>query len=519
MEKIESAPDVDVVRAWLVELVAGYLECPPSDIVPGESLSEYGLDSVYSLTVCTDIEEKLGLSLEPTIIWDYPSIDALTGVLVKLLAARTDPGRDNPAAGQGRSLPSEALAAEARLPDDIRPDAEAIPASDAPYRHVLLTGATGFAGAFLLREILDRSEARVFALVRAPDTGAGLDRVRANLRSYGLWREADAQRLVIVPGDLGLPGFGLPDDAYADLAERIDVIFHNGAAVNFVLPYARLKSVNVLGTQEVLRLACRRRLKPVHFVSSMGVFPERAGVNHFAETELEVPDDVTGSYRQSKWVADRLVTLAGQRGLPVCVYRPGNITGTQTTGVCTTDSIINDLLKGCIQAESAMEFKIDMLLIPVDFCAAAVAHIGLSGRWHGTIFNMPGARSLRWSKFIDMVNGYGYPVRTVPYGEWYARMSAPEAANNALRSYMPLFQKNAPSADIGVSGNEPRVATGNLDAALAGTGIECRAVDESLMETYLDYFRSIGHLPPPPSHALAMSRDAEGSIVADVADL
>ncbi len=73
---------------WLAELIAKYVRRAPEEIRPDVPLAEYGLDSVYALTLAGDIEDHLGLSIEPTLMWDYPTIETLAQAL--LLLARRD---------------------------------------------------------------------------------------------------------------------------------------------------------------------------------------------------------------------------------------------------------------------------------------------------------------------------------------------------------------------------------------------------------------------------------------------
>ena len=84
---------------------------------------------------------------------------------------------------------------------------------------VLLTGATGFLGAFLLHELLVTTDSTVHCLVRARDTEDGSRRVLENLRSYGLDTGSSAGRLVIICGDLAKPRLGLTEAAF-DTARR-----------------------------------------------------------------------------------------------------------------------------------------------------------------------------------------------------------------------------------------------------------------------------------------------------------
>ncbi|MEV5016074.1 acyl carrier protein [Streptomyces sp. NPDC053780] len=77
----------EAVRAWLVDRVAYYLERSPSDVDEGADLAEMGLDSVYALTLCGDVEDRFGLVVEPTMAWDHPTVDAITAHLAAELAA------------------------------------------------------------------------------------------------------------------------------------------------------------------------------------------------------------------------------------------------------------------------------------------------------------------------------------------------------------------------------------------------------------------------------------------------
>lgn len=76
------------VRDWLIEKVAFYLEQPATAIEPNVKLVEYGLDSVYALALCGDIEDEFDLEVEPTLAWDYPTIDAITGLLGEMITEK-----------------------------------------------------------------------------------------------------------------------------------------------------------------------------------------------------------------------------------------------------------------------------------------------------------------------------------------------------------------------------------------------------------------------------------------------
>jgi thioester reductase-like protein len=445
-----------------------------------------GGDSLAAVRMAARVRERCGGSVSLRRVFDHPTIAGLAAVL----DAATGTGTAPPATGgDARSLDPDALRAEAVLPGGIVPAAG--PVAVPPYRDVLVTGGTGYTGAFLLRELLDRSGADIHVLVRPGADGDPAGRVRRAMAAYGLWRVDDAARLLCVAGDLGRPYLGLAPATYRRLAERVDLIVHNGASSNYALPYHALKPVNVLGTQEVLRFACAGRTKPVHAVSTLGVFPRPSGEPTFAEVEVTEPDDVLGGYRQSKWVAERLVATAAARGVPACVYRPGYIIGAARTGAGSADTFLSTVLRGCVALGATTASDSPLELVPVDFFAAAVAEIALSGRGHGSWFNLPGARPLSWDAMFDLVAGCGYAMRRVEYPEWYELLLR-AGESNPLHRFLPTFDGTGMSSDLIYPDCRPVYGTARLAEALAGTGIRCPEVDGPVMAAQLRYLATAG---------------------------
>ena len=70
---------------WLTNRVAAYLATNPAAIATDVSFGDYGLDSVFALDLCTDLEHEFGILAQPTIVWDYPTINAIAGHLTEEL--------------------------------------------------------------------------------------------------------------------------------------------------------------------------------------------------------------------------------------------------------------------------------------------------------------------------------------------------------------------------------------------------------------------------------------------------
>ncbi|MFC9132796.1 acyl carrier protein [Streptomyces sp. NPDC057099] len=81
-------PSHEELTTWLTERVAEHVEMPPQDIRTDTPLVSYGLDSVYAFAVIAEIEDRLGIALEPTTMWDNPTLDALVTAISEEMRAR-----------------------------------------------------------------------------------------------------------------------------------------------------------------------------------------------------------------------------------------------------------------------------------------------------------------------------------------------------------------------------------------------------------------------------------------------
>jgi acyl carrier protein len=92
MSAVSHSLDAAGVQQWLVERVGHYLNRPAADVDPNLPLAEMGLDSVYALGLCGDIEDGFDLSVDPTLAWDYPTITAISEFVADKIAS---PGADD----------------------------------------------------------------------------------------------------------------------------------------------------------------------------------------------------------------------------------------------------------------------------------------------------------------------------------------------------------------------------------------------------------------------------------------
>ena len=202
--------------------------------------------------------------------------------------------------------------------------------------NVLLTGGTGFIGPFLVKSLLEQTNAKIHVLVRASDEHQGRQRLRAAMESMGPCPADLMQmfetRVLPVCGDLGQRELGLTQAVWDFLESEIDTVFHNGATVNYLLNYDRMRDANVRGTNEVLRLAFEGRPKSFNYVSTTFIFGW-AVKNVLYETDLNANMELLDfGYSQSKWVSEQVVMDACRRGLATRIFRPALVSPSITGG-------------------------------------------------------------------------------------------------------------------------------------------------------------------------------------------
>lgn len=455
-----------------------------------QNFFECGGDSLRTALLLARMREAFQLDISLECLFKAPTIAAFTELLQALESCPT---------AQFNTTSAE-LWADATLDQSIRPPAATV--SGTP-RSIFLTGATGFIGAFLIQELLQSSDVLVYCLVRAISLETASERLRQTLEQYQLWDDTFGARIIPVLGDLSQAQFGLTHTQFEELADRIDAIYHSGAYVNLVYPYTALRNANVLGTQEVLRLATQTRAIPVHYISTIDVFHStqyEAAMNIPESDELSNCEGYTEGYAQSKWVAEKLVMAARDRGLPVCIYRLGMITGHSQTGAFQLDNMICRMIKGFIQLGYAPDLDLPMFLAPVDYIAQSIRHLSQRPESFGKTFHLVSPHTLSMNQLVKHLNLLGYSIASIPYRQWQAKLQAmpPE---NALTPMASMFTKR--SAEQSHTPVETATFTQSFDSTntqlgLRGTHLTCPQITVSILQNYLSYFRDNDFLPRQP---------------------
>ena len=459
------------------------------DLQPDAHFTDLGGDSLSALTFANllheifDIDVPVGVIVSPAtdlrVIADYIEAERTSGTNRPTFA--TVHGRDATEVHArdltlDKFIDARTLAAAPSLP---RPSTE--------VRTVLLTGATGFLGRYLTLEWLERMDlvgGKLICLVRAKsneDARARLDATFDSgdpelLRHY---RELAAEHLEVIAGDKGEANLGLDQPTWQRLADTADLIVDPAALVNHVLPYSQLFGPNVVGTAELIRVALTTKLKPIAYVSTIGVcegieppsaFTEDADIRVIGPTR-KVDDGYANGYSNSKWAGEVLLREAHDLcGLPVTVFRCDMILAdTKYVGQLNVPDMFTRLMLSLVATGIApgsfYELDADGNRprahydgLPVDFIAEAIATLGaqFGGRERSDSANdvvagfetyhvmNPYDDGLGLDEYVDWLIDAGYSIhRIADYGAWLQRFETtlralPEQQRQA--SLLPLLQ-------------------------------------------------------------------------------
>lgn len=365
-------------------------------------------------------------------------------------------------------------------------------------KNILLTGATGFLGAFLLFELLQQTNAKIYCLVRANNSEAGKKKLEKALDYYLIWNNSFSQRIIPVMGDLSQPLFGLNEQEFQELANQIDVIYHNGAWVHHIYPYSVLKGANVLGTQEVLRLACQVQTKPVHFISTASIFSPLNDSVVTVATEADSIDNYpvpSSGYLQTKWVCEKLIKTAQKRGLLINVYRIGRVSGHSQSGVFNVNDLVYKLIIGCIQLGSVPDRDIQEDIMPVDYVSQAIIHLSKQQKYSGQAFHLVNDQLLHTNTLLQVIQSFGYQTQQLSYEDWQLKLIniAGASPEHPLYPLVPFFSEED-SDKQPVKKGSLKIDCQNAIAELSNSQIICPCIDEKLLFTYISYLAKQGFL-------------------------
>ncbi|KAJ5553185.1 hypothetical protein N7494_002563 [Penicillium frequentans] len=467
------------------------------------------IESLTMIEIQSWLRRHLSLELALADISNASTIAGLGKPIVSALRAKYGVGNANTNSHEVSSIVNcekDQHLQDMTLGREIRPLPGPVSKWDSPSEgHVILTGATGFIGAFFLSMLVDLPQIQtVTCLIRAANSQAAMARLNATFEKFHL--SIDFQdKVKVVTGDLTKRNLGLGPSEFAHLSGKCSGVFHLGAAINYASSYSVHREANVLGLMEILRFANADRLKAVYHFSSISAY----GPVGFLGKQTFIPEDQRpaaappGHPRQhtgyflSKFVSESICWDAIANGFPITIYRPGFVLGHSVTGVGNPDDSVNRLMSTCIRLGAYPEQPNQpALYVPVDFVCSSALQIALSpdnlGRAYNLIRPNPDQNISLPSTFAILSQMTSPPLRCIPLPEWLELLTVRKS--HSLSQLTPMIAARFSSSEALIwwdRKDDSMVAHGteNLRAALANRPdiLQCKDMS-TLLQLYYQHW-------------------------------
>jgi amino acid adenylation domain-containing protein len=386
-----SAPAKDPLEARIAALFAEVLSRPSFSI--DDNFFEQGGDSLLAAKLLFRLQEERAEEKIIKAFFEEPTPRAVASLLTRVDLSKIE----------------EEVALLAQ-------QAQAFPAHE-PRPHVILTGATGYLGAFLLQELQRRGEV-VVCLIRGESPEDAKQKLHRNVARYHL--EIAIEEVQVVRYDLAVPS---PIPAEFLYPQKL---YHCAANVDLLRPYTALKQENLYGTASLLSICAEKT--QFHYVSTLST------------------NEPSGGYAQSKWAAEQLIKSTM---LNCSITRPSMIAGHSKKNQLNPNDFFYALLRESLQQKQFPVLGLFFDLIFVDQAAQQICEVTAGEHF------IQSASVLSSSEIADALQRRAKELRLVPYSSWRKAARGEETQSHlayldflALRSSAarPLRSKEAQTA-------------------------------------------------------------------------
>ena len=366
---------ISELQVWLLSMFRNELRIPLPDITT--DIFSAGVDSLQTTRIWRLIKKELDLGeagqvLSQNIVFEKATVKALASYLYGLRTGEVATEEDDEIEVMQQLIEKYSSFTQHFPTAAKRPDGEV----------VIVTGATGNLGAFVVAELLSRpSVAEVWALVRASGQASAGARVMKSLeiRNINL-TDKQLSKLHALPSDLSDPNLGIQSHDLERLLSSVTCVIHSAWAVNFNLGVRSFEQQHIQGTYNLMNFCLRSHLPlPASFffcssVSTASGTPKPAVIPERAIEDLRY-SQATG-YGRSKLVTEHIVRNAMKStNLHARVLRIGQLSGDTQSAIWNDTEAIALMIRSALTVKALPALHERPSWLPVDSCAAAVVEL------------------------------------------------------------------------------------------------------------------------------------------------
>ena len=310
---------------------------------------------------------------------------------------------------------------------------------------ILLTGATGYLGIYLLYELLSRTKATIICLIRATDNTHAFQRIKNKLQEQNLSipDKILSRRCKFLKGDIEKPLLGFEKKEYNYLATNIDVVFHSAAEINYVASYNSLKNSNVIGTKNIIKFCFQHQKKELHFIGSTLIFGWTYIKNLLETHNNQDCTDVALGYGQCKWVAEQLVYNARKYGLVSKCYRSTFVTASKMTKEYTSSDIVSILFEYSIKKRISIKEDLLFDAVSVDCSSKNIISLAKIDDYYNKTFHLTQSEGQPITDFYKLIKiRLGIEMKEMNFLDFIAYTKKNATPNDAIYALVPFMNEN-----------------------------------------------------------------------------
>ncbi|MGE7676268.1 amino acid adenylation domain-containing protein [Lysinibacillus sp. NPDC094403] len=371
-----------------------------------------------------------------------------------------------------------------------------------PMNTVLLTGATGYLGSHVLYELLMKTSAHIYCLIR-PNAQISLEEKLMESMLFYFENDIDVlmeNRVTVIQGDLGKRGLNLSMKDEQTIIAEIDAIIHCGADVRHFGSTDHFNDVNVEGTKYLLELAKSKQGIHFHYVSTLGI-PEELAAHQWGPNEAQgnfnYDIKLDNVYTQSKLEAENLVRNAINDQIPISIYRVGNLTCHSVTGKFQRnidDNAFYRMIKSMLYLGKTPTANWHVDFTPINYASQALVALACQPTSNGQIFHLCNPVPLTYLDFIKMLKDLDYELDIVTaqeYTDWLLHGEHSEETKEYLSLAIAQLEGDGASDSPFVFNSK------KTQEFLANTDITCEAPNPAFIRNMMNYGIKIGYFPEP----------------------
>lgn len=357
-------------------------------------------------------------------------------------------------------------------------------------KNLLITGATGGIGRELVRVFLERTEDRLFLLVREKNSVSHKERIEKLLKKIGV-NGSSRDRIQVFSSDVTQPRLGLSAGDWDTVVRETDEFYHIAALTNLGAEWDQAERINLRGTEHALEVAReahdRGRLRRFFYFSTAYVAGSFTPI-HSLEDELPENPSFANHYEATKYLAEKGVREEMAQGLPAVILRPSIVVGDSERGAVSEFKVIypfwrlfaHGLLK---KLPSRLENSFN--IVPIDFVVDAAFQLSRRDDLLGKTFHLVTETPPTLGLLLRVKEEFGIssPVEVIPPEEF--------SVENLDPFEREIFSKIDPY--LGYLTSSLSFDTRNTRKFLRDTGIDFPKTDQSFLKKVVSYALEKGY--------------------------